>query len=81
MKVGNTIALTVLAFVAAGCSEPDAIILRDTFDGEWEEVGRVTGYGDRNLSVCLEEYAPALSDRAASAATLNPAKFTCRASR
>lgn len=76
--------LAALAFSVMACGWPhdsDAVILKSTFDGAWVEVGRVTGYGERNLSVCLDDYAPALSDRAASLAVGKPAEFTCKAGR
>ena len=70
--------LVGVALMLAACSPPDAIILKEGAlePGVWYEVGRVTGYGDRNLSVCLDEYAPALSERAASLST-NPVEFSC----
>ena len=74
------VALAVAAPVLTGCGEPDAVILKESVfePGVWYEVGRVTGYGDRNLSVCLDEYAPALSARAASFAAGDPAQFSLR---
>lgn len=73
-----TLRSLVAGLLLAACSPPDAIILKESAlePGVWHEVGRVTGYGDRNLSVCLDEYAPALSERAASHST-NPVEFSC----
>lgn len=47
--------------------------------GGWNEVARITGYGDRNLAVCQEEFAHALTARASwqTGGSVSSAKFEC----